>query len=310
MNTLHLHYVIEIEKAGSITKAADNLYMGQPNLSKAIRELEASLGFVIFRRTPKGVVPTEKGSLLIRQARSILSQVRKLESLADSSAGDELSVCFYAPQSTYLADAWLALSHKINKKETPELRYRVSGPLKAINRVAERQSSLSLIRYQTIHEPYYLDYLAQKDIAHIAIWTFTEKIIVPVRSPLAAKDLVEYTDLEGFLEIDPDHEQKPSLLNNPDYSPSRIKQTRLIRNGDLWLQFELLSAHADAFMLSHPLSARWLKRYDLKQKQLANTPKQFKDILIYPNDSSFSQIGHQLIREIQIAKSDIETNLS
>ena len=41
MNTQHLRYAVEVERTGSIRQAAENLYMGQPNLSKAIRELES-----------------------------------------------------------------------------------------------------------------------------------------------------------------------------------------------------------------------------------------------------------------------------
>ena len=44
MNILHLRYALEVEKTGSITHAADNLYVGQPNLSKAIKELENTIG--------------------------------------------------------------------------------------------------------------------------------------------------------------------------------------------------------------------------------------------------------------------------
>lgn len=47
MNTLLFKYAVEIEKSGSITKAAQNLYMAQPNLSKAIKDLEAELGYEI-----------------------------------------------------------------------------------------------------------------------------------------------------------------------------------------------------------------------------------------------------------------------
>ena len=60
-NILHLKYAVEVEKTGSISKAAENLYIAQPHLSKAIRELEGSLGAAIFNRTSKGVVPTKKG---------------------------------------------------------------------------------------------------------------------------------------------------------------------------------------------------------------------------------------------------------
>lgn len=49
MNITHLRYAIEVEKTGSISQAADNLYMGQPNLSKAIKELEESVGITILK---------------------------------------------------------------------------------------------------------------------------------------------------------------------------------------------------------------------------------------------------------------------
>ena len=69
MNLLHLKYAVEIEKTGSITKAANNLFMGQPNLSKAIKELENEIGITIFRRTTKGVAPTEKGGEFLGYAK-------------------------------------------------------------------------------------------------------------------------------------------------------------------------------------------------------------------------------------------------
>lgn len=60
MNLTHLRYALEVERTRSITKAAQNLYMGQPNLSKAIKELEGEIGIPIFSRTSKGVGVTKK----------------------------------------------------------------------------------------------------------------------------------------------------------------------------------------------------------------------------------------------------------
>ncbi len=62
MNLLYLQYAAEIGKTGSINRAEENLYMGQFNLSRAIKELEASLGITIFARSSKGMVPTPQGS--------------------------------------------------------------------------------------------------------------------------------------------------------------------------------------------------------------------------------------------------------
>ena len=67
MNLLHLKYVVEVEKTRSISKAAENLLMGQPNLSRAIRDLEQSLGVTLFRRTSKGISPTPEGEEFLRE---------------------------------------------------------------------------------------------------------------------------------------------------------------------------------------------------------------------------------------------------
>ena len=69
MNTTALRYVVEVNRVRSITKAAQNLYMGQPNLSRAIKDLESELGITIFKRTAKGVTPTPRGEYR-RQRRS------------------------------------------------------------------------------------------------------------------------------------------------------------------------------------------------------------------------------------------------
>ena len=66
MNLLHLKYVVEISKTGSISKAAENLYMGQPNLSRAVRELEEEVGITIFNRTARGITVTAEGEELLR----------------------------------------------------------------------------------------------------------------------------------------------------------------------------------------------------------------------------------------------------
>ena len=63
MNIQYLKYAIEVEKNKSISKAAKNLYMGQPNLSRAIKELEDSLGIIIFERNSKGITVTPHGDV-------------------------------------------------------------------------------------------------------------------------------------------------------------------------------------------------------------------------------------------------------
>ena len=106
MNLQQLRYAVEVAKTGSITAAAKNLYMGQPNLSKNIRELEAELGITLFERTARGVAPTKNGEDFLGYARSIIAQMESLETMfgPHTETGTQLSVC--APRASYVAQAF------------------------------------------------------------------------------------------------------------------------------------------------------------------------------------------------------------
>ena len=54
MNIQYLKYAVEVARIGSISRAAEELYIAQPNLSRAIKELEKDLGITIFDRNSKG----------------------------------------------------------------------------------------------------------------------------------------------------------------------------------------------------------------------------------------------------------------
>ncbi len=76
-----LRYVLEVERTGSINKAANNLFMSQSALSLAIQSLEKELGELIFARTNKGVIPTPFGRSFIKYLVPIqmqLDQVNKI----------------------------------------------------------------------------------------------------------------------------------------------------------------------------------------------------------------------------------------
>ena len=81
MDLQQLRYAVTVAETGSITAAAKKLYMGQPNLSRSIRELEVELGITLFERTARGVAPTQSGEGFLGYARSILAQMDSLEAM-------------------------------------------------------------------------------------------------------------------------------------------------------------------------------------------------------------------------------------
>ena len=61
MTLQQLNYIITISEIGSINRAAEKLYVSQPSLTSAIKELEKELGIVLFNRTARGVTLTAEG---------------------------------------------------------------------------------------------------------------------------------------------------------------------------------------------------------------------------------------------------------
>ncbi|WP_319824941.1 LysR family transcriptional regulator [Thalassovita sp.] len=83
----HIEVLLAVENAGSIRAASKLLGKTQPAVTKALRQAEAELGVAVFKRTASGVVLTEEGKIVLRRARVIQSELRKLQEDVDQRRG-------------------------------------------------------------------------------------------------------------------------------------------------------------------------------------------------------------------------------
>lgn len=79
MTLQQLKYVITVAETGTITEAANRLYVSQPSLTNAIHELEKEMNIVIFNRTNKGITLSKEGDDFLGYARQVLEQAAILE---------------------------------------------------------------------------------------------------------------------------------------------------------------------------------------------------------------------------------------
>lgn len=92
MELRQLRYFVRIVDLGSLSKAAADLYVAQPALSKQLAALEAELGTELLARSPRGVTPTEAGLALYREAQAVLRQLRRIPDELRSAAGSPTGV--------------------------------------------------------------------------------------------------------------------------------------------------------------------------------------------------------------------------
>lgn len=144
MNIQYLKYVVEVDKMGSINKAAKNLYMGQPNLSAAIKELEKDLGISIFYRSKKGVFPTKEGEKFLVYAKKIISDINQLESLYTANTDSTIRFSIAACRATYITMAVSNFINDLKNKKEMTVNFNETNSLNVIHEVANGNAEIGL----------------------------------------------------------------------------------------------------------------------------------------------------------------------
>ena len=189
MNIQYLKYAIEVEKHKSISKAAKNLYMGQPNLSRAIKELEDSLGIVIFERTSKGIAVTPNGEEFLQYAKRILSQIDELEEIYKTGKSDKQQFSACVPRAGYIAYAFSELAKSIKTDTPAEIFYKETNSMRAINNVLRGEYNLAIIRYQEAFEKYFESMFKEKNLVAKTITEFSYVLAMSVSCCRSKEDL-------------------------------------------------------------------------------------------------------------------------
>lgn len=100
----HLQLIAEVERTGSLSRAADALSLSQPALSKALKEIEGMLGFEVFHRGVRGLQKTAQGAIVVNGAQLLLRELKHVHAEAEAAGGDGgLSAVLRLGTSAFLA---------------------------------------------------------------------------------------------------------------------------------------------------------------------------------------------------------------
>ena len=242
MNTIQFKYAIEVERTGSISQAAENLYMAQPNLSKAIRELEDSLGFAVFERTSRGVVPTRKGEEFLKLARSVLLQIGQMEALKDDHPDHVQRFSLSMPRGSYIADGVSRFISALDPHGDMRLSIKETNSVQTVNNVLSGRFRLGIIRYRVQHESHFLDFLSEKELTFEQLWEYDYEVLLSRQHPLAAMDPLDPARLEDYIELTHGDKTVPHLSSLPRtaHRPGDCENRRILIY-ERAAQFEFLS---------------------------------------------------------------------
>lgn len=279
MNLQHLYYALEVERTGSITQAAENLYMGQPNLSRAIRELEGNLGMPIFRRSPRGIVPTDKGRRFLRHARSIVEQIAQAEAIF-SGEPDGLKCRVAATHTGDFAAAFSALAAEAPAEGGLELELRETELRSAIELVSGGDCPAAFVRLGNDADRL-LRSMRERGLSARELGRREELITLSAAHPLAGRDEISPSELEAFtrvcLSVTHGFEPRP---DNGEVGARTVVVT------DRHTCLALLGEVSGAYAWLPRLDSRDLERFALCQIACPQAERHCRDYLITPEDSA------------------------
>ena len=189
MNLTDLHYVVEIDKSGSISKAAKELYVAQPNLSNAIKHLEREFGISIFERSSKGVKATREGQKFLEYAKRIIYEIEEMKRDCSDLGKENLSFKITVPRASYISSAFAEFIGMQSKETAIKAEFQESSSMHAIENVLQNGYSMGIIRYLCENEPYFQSLLDLKGLDAELLAELPYVILTSADGDLAKREL-------------------------------------------------------------------------------------------------------------------------
>lgn len=297
MNTVHLQYIIEIERTRSISQAAENLFIGQPNLSRILHEMEKSVGFAIFERSSKGARPTERGAVFLQHAKSILRELEQIDALGPRNpVPNRLRVCI--PRSATLLQATADYLAQLNRHGLDAV-IRECHARTALERMGNGEAEIGVIRFRAEYRDYFEEQSKSRGLNVQILSRYRYRLVMHRSHPLAQKATITRAELASF----------PEIVHGDNFRPSgksEDTQRRRIYSVDRMSQVTLLERIPGSYLWSSPLPQPELNRWQLVQHRCGDNPTFYHDaLLLHPHynmteiETGFVQLVQQLYAQMR-----------
>lgn len=198
MTLQQLKYAIEIAKKGSMNAAAKSLYISQPSLSNAIRELESEINFEIFIRTNRGISVSAKGKEFLGYASQLVEQEKILEQQYLGTSSEKQTFGVSTQHYTFAVNAFSQLVKEMNPEEF-DFMFRETTLLEVISDVKSYRSELGILYMNAFNESTIQRHLNEANLTFMELFKASTYILVGKKHPLASKKEIRFRDLRPFI---------------------------------------------------------------------------------------------------------------
>lgn len=197
MTLLQLKYVVMVAEKGTISEAAKALFISQPSLTNAIKELETEMKISIFTRTNKGVLVSAEGDEFLSYARQILMQVNLLEERYLQTDKHSKRFCVSCQHYSFAVNAFADVIREYGK-EKYDFTLRETQTNEIIEDVSHLKSEIGVLYTSSQNEEILMKLIKKNELTFTELYVAKPHVFISTSNPLAKKkrlhleDLVEY----------------------------------------------------------------------------------------------------------------------
>ena len=194
MTLQQLKYAVTVAECGTISAAAEKLFISQPSLTTAIRELEAEMGVTIFSRTNRGVIVSREGEEFLGYARQILSQAQLMQ---ERFGGREQGEKRFAVSSQHFNFTVLAFSRLVQNFRGPRysFHFRETTTYEVLEDVSQLRSEVGILALNEDSERFLRRMFGKLGLEFTELKRVQAELFVSAEHPLAGRRSVTVEDV-------------------------------------------------------------------------------------------------------------------
>lgn len=197
MTLQQLKYVVAVAEKGSITEAAKDLYLSQPSLSGAIKEVEKEAGLLIFNRCRAGVALTAAGMEFLGYARQVVQQMELLESRYIDNRPEKIRFCVSTQHYTFAANAFVELVQRFGQ-ERYEFILNETQTHQIMEDVRNRFSDLGVLFLSRSNESILCKRFEEYGLCFHELFPAAPHVFLRREHPLASREALTLEDLKPY----------------------------------------------------------------------------------------------------------------
>lgn len=197
MTLQQLKYAITVAETGTITEAANKLYISQPSLTNAIHELEKEMNLVLFTRTNKGIHVSKEGENFLGYARQVVEQAEILEDKYKKNGGGKKQFCVSTQHYSFAVNAFVDLVKEYGQEEY-DFSLRETQTYEIIEDVARMRSEIGILFLNDFNETVLRKLLKANDLEFHLLFVARPHVFISRNHPLAGKAIITNEELELY----------------------------------------------------------------------------------------------------------------